>query len=123
MSLDVNVDHRQGGFHLAARFIAQPGLTALFGRSGSGKSTLVDIVAGLIRPQRGKVTVDGQTLVDSEVDLATLNDFPMTDAEVDNLHQDAKVLRTREEPQTDAPHELVESEAKKKGKKEKISVR
>ena len=66
MSLDVDVDHRQGSFHLTARFAAQPGLTALFGRSGSGKSTLVNIVGGLIRPQRGKVSVDGQVLVDSE---------------------------------------------------------
>ena len=66
MSLDVDVDHRQGSFHLTARFAAQPGLTALLGRSGSGKSTLVNIVGGLIRPQRGKVSVDGQILVDSE---------------------------------------------------------
>ena len=66
MSLDVDVDHRQGSFHLAARFAAQPGLTALFGRSGSGKSTLVNIVGGLIRPQRGKVTVAGEVLVDTE---------------------------------------------------------
>ena len=44
----------------------QPGLTALFGRSGSGKTTLVDIVGGLIRPDRGRVAVDGQVLVDTE---------------------------------------------------------
>lgn len=65
MSLDLDIEHRRGTFHLAARFAAQPGITALFGRSGSGKSTLVDIVAGLIRPERGKVVVDGQTLVDT----------------------------------------------------------
>lgn len=66
MSLAVNVGHRLGDFQLDARFTAPPGLTALFGRSGSGKSTLVNIVAGLIRPQRGQVTVDGQTLVDTD---------------------------------------------------------
>ncbi|MBS0547766.1 MAG: molybdenum ABC transporter ATP-binding protein [Proteobacteria bacterium] len=66
MSLAVDIGHRQGDFQLDARFEAPPGLTALFGRSGSGKSTLVNIVAGLIRPQRGKVVVDGQTLVDTE---------------------------------------------------------
>jgi hypothetical protein len=54
---------------------------------------------------------------DSDVDLATLNDLPMTDEEVASLHDDAKTLRTREEPPTDAPHELVEGETKKKGKK------
>ena len=66
MSLDVDVDHRRGAFRLAARFAAAPGLTALFGRSGSGKTSLVDIVGGLIRPDRGRVTIDGQTLVDTE---------------------------------------------------------
>ncbi|KAF0097699.1 MAG: molybdenum ABC transporter ATP-binding protein [Rhodospirillaceae bacterium] len=66
MSLDVDVDHRRGAFRLAARFTAAPGLTALFGRSGSGKTSLVSIVGGLIRPDRGRVVIDGQTLVDTE---------------------------------------------------------
>jgi molybdate transport system ATP-binding protein len=66
MSLDVDVDHARDRFRLSARFSAAPGLTALFGRSGSGKTTLVDIVGGLIRPDRGKVAVDGQVLVDTE---------------------------------------------------------
>jgi molybdate transport system ATP-binding protein len=66
MSLEVDVDHRRGSFHLAARFLAAPGLTALFGRSGSGKTSLVDIVGGLIRPDRGRIAVDGQVLVDTE---------------------------------------------------------
>ncbi len=66
MSLEVDVDHARGSFHLAARFSAAPGLTALFGRSGSGKTSLVDIVGGLIKPDRGRVAVDGQVLVDTE---------------------------------------------------------
>src|SRR5262249_35402742 len=66
MSLDVDIDHALGSFHLTARFAAQPGVTALFGRSGSGKTTLVNIVGGLIRPDRGRVVVDSETLVDTE---------------------------------------------------------
>jgi molybdate transport system ATP-binding protein len=66
MSLEVDVEHTRGTFHLAARFTAQPGVTALFGRSGAGKSSLVDIVAGLVRPQRGRIVIDGQTLLDTE---------------------------------------------------------
>jgi len=66
MSLEVDVDHGRESFRLSARFSAAPGLTALFGRSGSGKTTLVDIVGGLIRPDRGKVAIDGQALVDTE---------------------------------------------------------
>ena len=66
MSLEIDVDHRRGNFRLRARFTAAPGLTALFGRSGSGKTSLVSIVGGLIRPDHGRVAVDGQTLVDTE---------------------------------------------------------
>ena len=66
MSLDIDVDHMRGGFRISAHFSAAAGLTALFGRSGSGKSTLVDIVAGLVKPDRGRVAVEGQVLVDTE---------------------------------------------------------
>jgi len=66
MSLEVAVEHARENFRLNARFISAPGLTALFGRSGSGKTTLVDIVGGLIRPDHGKVAVDGQVLIDTE---------------------------------------------------------
>ncbi|MCX7363309.1 MAG: molybdenum ABC transporter ATP-binding protein [Alphaproteobacteria bacterium] len=66
MSLDIDIEHARESFRLQARFASQPGITALFGRSGSGKTTLVDIVGGLIKPDRGRVAVDGQTLVDTE---------------------------------------------------------
>jgi molybdate transport system ATP-binding protein len=66
MSLEVDIDHARGSFRISACFSAAPGLTALFGRSGSGKTTLVDIVGGLLRPDRGRVAVDGQVLVDTE---------------------------------------------------------
>ncbi|HET7412015.1 MAG TPA: ATP-binding cassette domain-containing protein, partial [Pararhizobium sp.] len=66
MSIVVDVEHRQGDFRLSASFETGGGLTALFGPSGSGKTTLVNILAGLIRPQRGGVVVDGERWVDSE---------------------------------------------------------
>ncbi len=64
--IEVDVQHRFGRFELAARFTSEGSLTALFGRSGSGKSSLVNIIGGLIRPQRGRVVVAGRTLVDTE---------------------------------------------------------
>lgn len=64
--LRVDVEHQQGAFRLRASFAAPPGVTALFGRSGSGKTTLVDIVGGLVRPTRGRVSLNGETLVDTQ---------------------------------------------------------
>jgi molybdate transport system ATP-binding protein len=64
--LSVGVRHRLGGFHLDAAFEAAGGLTALFGRSGAGKTSLVNIIAGLIRPDQGRVVLDGAALIDTE---------------------------------------------------------
>lgn len=53
-------------FSIEASFDAPtPGITALFGRSGAGKSTVMLMLAGLVRPTRGTITLDGQTLFDS----------------------------------------------------------
>jgi molybdate transport system ATP-binding protein len=65
MSLEVSLRHRQGGFTLDAAFEAMPGVTALFGKSGSGKTTLVNAIAGLARPERGRIVVDGTVLLDT----------------------------------------------------------
>jgi molybdate transport system ATP-binding protein len=46
-----------------------PGVTVIFGPSGAGKSTLLDCVAGLLKPQRGKVTVSGETLFDTDANI------------------------------------------------------
>jgi molybdate transport system ATP-binding protein len=63
--LEVDVTHQLGRFRLDARFAAGSGLTVLFGRSGSGKTSIVNIIAGLLRPERGVVAVDGATLLDT----------------------------------------------------------
>ena len=64
--LRVEVAHRLGDFMLDAAFDSAGGLTALFGRSGSGKTSLVNVIAGLIRPARGRVVLDGEALTDTE---------------------------------------------------------
>jgi len=66
MTVDIDIRHQQGDFTLAARFASAGRLTALFGRSGSGKTTLINVIAGLVRPDQGRVSVNGQTLVDTE---------------------------------------------------------
>jgi molybdate transport system ATP-binding protein len=70
--LDVTVRLRRGSFALDARFASDAPIVALFGRSGSGKTTLIECIAGLVRPERGRIVIDGRTLFDSErgIDLA-----------------------------------------------------
>ncbi len=43
-----------------------PGITILFGPSGAGKSTLLDCIAGLLRPNAGRITSGGEVLFDSQ---------------------------------------------------------
>ena len=62
--LEVDVSHRLGAFALDARFTSEGRVTALFGRSGAGKTSLVNCLAGLIRPDRGRIVVDGHVLFD-----------------------------------------------------------
>jgi molybdate transport system ATP-binding protein len=66
MSLAVDVTHRFGSFLLEARFVSEGRLTAFFGRSGSGKTSLVNIIAGVIRPDRGRIVLDDTVLVDTK---------------------------------------------------------
>jgi molybdate transport system ATP-binding protein len=53
VTLVIDVAHRLGSFLLNARFETGSGLIALFGRSGSGKTSIVNVIAGLVRPERG----------------------------------------------------------------------
>ena len=65
--LSVVVDKRRDDFALQVAFEAPtPGVVALFGRSGCGKSTTVDIIAGLLAPDSGRVQLDGLTLLDTQ---------------------------------------------------------
>ncbi|WP_411958252.1 molybdenum ABC transporter ATP-binding protein [Paracoccus homiensis] len=66
MMLDVAIRHRLPDFELDARFQAPAGVTALFGKSGAGKTTVVSTIAGLMRPDHARISVDGTTLIDSE---------------------------------------------------------
>ena len=65
MKLEVELRHPMQGFTLDVAFAAPPGLTVLFGRSGSGKTTVINAVAGLLRPERGRVALGGETVQDS----------------------------------------------------------
>lgn len=53
-------------FALEVEFTATPGFTILFGASGAGKTTLLDCVAGLAKPESGRIAIGGRVLYDAE---------------------------------------------------------
>ncbi|WP_173932408.1 molybdenum ABC transporter ATP-binding protein [Chelativorans sp. Marseille-P2723] len=69
--LEVDISGRVGNFTIVAQFCARPGVTALFGRSGAGKSTILKMIAGTVRPERGRISSARRVLFDSDaaVDL------------------------------------------------------
>jgi molybdate transport system ATP-binding protein len=67
--ISVDVALALGSFHLDVAFENDEGITALFGRSGAGKSTTINLIAGLVRPDRGRIALDETILVDTERDI------------------------------------------------------
>ena len=69
MAIDIDVEKRRGDRIIAARFTVGAGLTALFGPSGAGKTSILNMVAGLLKPDRGHIRIGDRTLFGDGVDL------------------------------------------------------
>ena len=66
MSLEVEIEKRFAGFTLRAQFTAQDTATAILGASGCGKSMTLRCIAGIVKPDKGRIVLDGVPLFDSE---------------------------------------------------------
>ena len=87
--LRVDTRRRLGGLEHRADFdLPLAGLTALFGASGAGKSTLVNLIAGLLRPEAGRIAV-GDTVF---FDAARGIDLPVHRRELGVVFQDARLF-------------------------------
>ena len=64
--LAVDVEKQLGALQLKVRFEAAGGATALFGPSGAGKTSVVNMIAGLLTPDRGAIALDDTVLFDAE---------------------------------------------------------
>jgi len=63
--LRIEVAKQLGEFSLQASLVSEGRVTGLFGASGAGKTSLVNIIAGLLRPDRGSIVIDDETLDDT----------------------------------------------------------
>jgi molybdate transport system ATP-binding protein len=82
--LTVDVEkHLSPIFSLEAHFTAPPGVTILFGASGSGKSTVLRCLAGLTRPDSGRIAIDDRVLFDSTTGV----DVPVRDRHIGYVFQ------------------------------------
>lgn len=63
--LSVDIVKQLGNFTLTAAFKSDGLVTGLFGNSGAGKTSIVNMIAGLTKPDRGVISLDGETLDDT----------------------------------------------------------
>src|SRR5271154_868512 len=68
--LEGDIAVQRGTFALKAAFSSDAPIVALFGRSGSGKSTIVNAIAGIVRPENGRIVIGGRILYDSARGIA-----------------------------------------------------
>ena len=63
--ITVDIRLEQGSFVLEVQQLLEARVTVLFGPSGAGKTTILDAIAGLRRPARGSIVMNGRTLFSS----------------------------------------------------------
>lgn len=88
MSIEVRVSRQLGERHITAAFTAGAGLTALFGPSGAGKTSILHMVAGVLRPDSGRIVVSGTVLFDSALGL----DLPPEARRAGYIFQDGRLF-------------------------------
>jgi molybdate transport system ATP-binding protein len=63
--LVVEIEKKLGEFSLNALFASEGGATVLFGPSGAGKTSVINMIAGLLKPDRGRIVLEDEVLFDS----------------------------------------------------------
>jgi molybdate transport system ATP-binding protein len=86
--LRVDVQKQLGEFSLEASFESEGRVTGLFGASGAGKTTLVNLIAGLLTPDRGTIALDRDVLDDT----AARTHVPSHRRHIGYVFQDARLF-------------------------------
>ncbi|MEX6724154.1 molybdenum ABC transporter ATP-binding protein [Parapedomonas caeni] len=88
MSFDVRIERRLGDRTIRVAFSSDGGLTALFGPSGAGKTSILQMIAGLLRPDAGRIAVGGSVLFDSMAGI----DVPARQRRAGYVFQDGRLF-------------------------------
>ena len=86
--LSVDIQLRRGGFARHVRIEEDARILALVGPSGAGKTSVLNAIAGLLRPQAGRIEVDGRVLYDSARGI----NLPAHRRQVGYVFQDARLF-------------------------------
>ncbi|RDZ27561.1 molybdenum ABC transporter ATP-binding protein [Lysobacter silvisoli] len=79
---------RRGAFERSVRILSPHRVIALVGASGAGKTSLLHAIAGLLRPQRGRIEIDGRCLYDGQAGI----DLPAHRRRIGYVFQDARLF-------------------------------
>ncbi len=90
-TFDIDVSLRRGDADLGLRVTTRAKLAALFGPSGAGKTSVLDMIAGLLRPDRGRIVVTGEVLFDAEAGI----DLPPEKRACGYVFQDGRLFPHR----------------------------
>ena len=86
--IELDLQRTRGAFTLQLQARLDAPVTGLFGPSGAGKSTLLGMIAGLVRPDRGRLVVDGHCLFDAAQGI----DVPMHQRRIGVVFQDSRLF-------------------------------
>jgi molybdate transport system ATP-binding protein len=87
--IDVSIEKAQGAFRVQVAFTAPAkGVTALFGPSGAGKTSIINMVAGLLRPDKGHIHANGCCLFDAAARI----DLPPERRRIGYVFQDGRLF-------------------------------
>lgn len=86
--IEITAQLNRKRFTLDVSLVLTHHVTALFGPSGAGKSTLLNIVAGVVRPDRGRIAIDGMALFDAQQKI----DVPMYQRHIGLVFQDHRLF-------------------------------
>ena len=88
MAFEISLWRRVGERTVQLALVSDARLTALVGPSGVGKTTVLNCIAGLVRPDRGRIAVDGSVLFDSVAGT----DLPPERRRAGYVFQDARLF-------------------------------